>query len=135
MLTKLFHRVCIPVAVQEELLKFHDELPEWLEVIPVEDHTLVSAFAKKLDRGESEAIALALQTNPDRLLIDERKGRLIASSQGIPIIGLVGLVILARRKGVIDSVTRILGDLETVAGFYLHPEVKRQALDAAGELN
>ena len=74
--------IVIPQGVQSELS--HPSAPEpvrlWLAAKPAwlsvkaagEPDVELSAL---LDRGEAEAITLALETRPDFLLMDERKGR------------------------------------------------------------
>jgi len=49
-----------------------------------------------VDAGEAEAIELARELHADQLLMDERKGRRLAVQEGIPVIGLLGVVLLAR---------------------------------------
>lgn len=55
-----------------------------------------------LDPGESESIIIAKERNIP-LLIDERKGRVMAQEMGVKVIGTVGLIALAFKKGHIDS--------------------------------
>ncbi len=47
---------------------------------------------KRLDRGESESIVLAKKMKLP-LLIDEKKGRSVAKSLGIGIVGLIGILL------------------------------------------
>lgn len=56
-------------------------------------------FSRIVDRGEAEAIELAKELRADRLLIDECKGRQLAIEEGMPVIGLVGVTLLAKKKG------------------------------------
>ena len=65
--------------------------------------------------------------------MDERKGRRIAIQEGIPVIGLLGVIILAKKKGLIPSVGILLGRLESEAGFYLSSDLKAEALRTIGE--
>jgi predicted nucleic acid-binding protein len=65
-----------------------------------------------LGRGESEAIALYWEKSADYLLIDEQKGRQIASSRGIKIIGSLGILLLAKQNGLIISVKPLLDILK-----------------------
>lgn len=49
-----------------------------------------------VDEGEAEAIELAKELQADWLLIDERKGRRLASQERVPVIGLLGVVLIER---------------------------------------
>ena len=84
-----------------------------------------------LDRGESEAIALALAYKCP-LLIDERKGRRIATEMGIDILGTGTALVMAKSHGVIDLVAPLLWQLDDM-GIYLSSKVKSQILSKAGE--
>lgn len=54
-------------------------------------------YQVRLDAGESEAFALALDLNAELLLIDERRGRAEASRLGLRITGLLGILVEAKR--------------------------------------
>ncbi len=133
LLPELFGEVIVQVGVQTELLKFHETLPDWLEIRPVQDRERVAEFSGTLDLGESEAISLAMEISADRLLIDENKGRSVAQQEGNAIIGLVGVVILARKKALIPSAAELFARLEATAGMYLSTALKEQALKSVGE--
>lgn len=90
-------------------------------------------FLLSLDEGESEAIALAKEIHCDLLLIDERRGTRIAKSQGLQTIGLLGVLSKAKEKGLINSVSPLLDDLESVAGFWLSAKLKAEFLSDHGE--
>lgn len=51
-----------------------------------------------LDAGEAEAITVAKERRLP-LLVDETKGRSIARMMGIPVLGLVGLLLMAVQRG------------------------------------
>ena len=108
LLTQLFTEVVIPCAVRDELLRSHSALPPWLRVEVVQNLTQARQYAQIVDSGEAEAIELALELRADRLLIDERKGRRLASQEGIPVVGLLGIVLLARRRELIPSARTLL---------------------------
>jgi predicted nucleic acid-binding protein len=92
-----FDQVIIPSQVMGEIRAKPDHdasvwVQEWLRI---EDGTQLPhyrAFSQVLDPGESEALALADHRRLP-LLIDEKKGRAIAGRRGIPVIGLVGLLL------------------------------------------
>lgn len=87
---RLFGRVLIPPAVWAELLAFHHDLPDWLEVVTVTDSSRVTEYRRHVHAGEAEAIALAVEIKPDWLLIDDADGRKLAKSEGAPVVGLMG---------------------------------------------
>ena len=90
LLRQQFGEILIPKAVLEELrveemLPGSDHLREalvagWLQVREVNNPSLVQLLQRDLDRGESEAIALALLLDADWIILDERDGRRIAKS-------------------------------------------------------
>ena len=76
-----------------------------------------------LDEGERQSIFLASSFKKDViLLIDDRAGRQVAENLQIPKTGLVGILLLAKRKGLIDSVEALLQELRS-AGYWLSDEV------------
>lgn|SRR5487761_2252644 len=133
LLIELFDEVVIPEAVRQELSRNHPRLPAWLHVASVRDTARVKQYSQSVDPGEAEAIELALELHADRLLIDERKGRKLAVQAGLPVIGLLGVVLLARRKGLIPSARTLLQRLEAEAGMYLSVEIRESALQTVGE--
>jgi predicted nucleic acid-binding protein len=88
----------------------------------------------ELDQGEAEAIILAKESSAEFLLMDETLGRNIAGARGLPVIGLVGVFLLAKKRALIQEVRPWIEQVEQEAGFYLSEAVKAKAYAAAGEL-
>ena len=133
LLKQLFGEVIIPHAVEAELLRTHSDLPAWLHVRPLQNAARADLYAHSVDRGEAEAIALAEELHADHLLIDERKGRRLAQEQGVPVVGLLGVILLAKRAQLIPSARALLGKLDREAGIYLAEDLKATALKTVGE--
>ncbi len=133
LLPKLFLEVVIPEAVRNELLRNHPTLPDWLRVASVQDLKQAAKYSQLVDAGEAEAIELARELHADRLLIDERKGRKLAIQEGVAVIGLLGVILLAKRKAFIPSARTLLQRLEREAGMYLSPDIRDTALKSVGE--
>jgi len=133
LLLKLFDEVIVPEAVRDELLRGHPTIPTWLRVQAVKNRAEVARFAQTLDNGEAEAIELAKELHADRLLMDERKGRRVASQEGIPVIGLLGIIVLAKRRQLIPSARTLLYRLEQESGVYLSADLMNMALRTVGE--
>ena len=133
LLPVLFGEVLIPPAVQAELSRFHATLPDWLRVRPILDQRQADDLGDRLDQGEAEAIVLAEECRADYLLIDEKLGREQAEARGLTAIGLLGVLLLAKRAGHLASVAVLIDQLETVAGFFVSERIKSIVLRAAGE--
>ena len=138
LLPDLYGEVVVPIAVHEEITARPDGAAlvagrPWLSARAARDRDLVSRLEIELDRGEPEAIALAVELPADLLVIDDRRGRTVAAQRGVPLIGVVGVLIEARTRGLLDSVRPVLDDLAARAGFWLGNDVRRQALKAVGE--
>jgi len=133
LLPELFAEVVIPEAVRDELLRSHPSLPAWLRVEPVQDAAGAARLAQFVDPGEAEAIELAKELRADRLLIDERRGRRLAAQEGVSVIGLLGVVLLAKRNRIIPSARALLVRLDVEAGMYLSPDLRDDALKTVGE--
>jgi predicted nucleic acid-binding protein len=86
-----------------------------------------------LDAGEAEAIALALEAaGPVVLLIDDRDGRRVATRRGLTVVGSAGVLVLAKRRGLLAAVRPVLDQLRA-AGLYLGAPVYDSVLQEAGE--
>jgi hypothetical protein len=133
LLQQLHGSVLIPTAVHRELLHTHVRIPEFLEVRAVVNRLFVAQLESELDLGEAEAIVLAKETKADLLLIDEKLGRQVALREGLRIAGLVGLLVEAKHRRVIDSVRELVGRLESEAGFRVSDAVREEAFRLAGE--
>jgi len=133
LLFKLFDEVWIPPEVASELLRFHAELPASLRILAPTDTGRVQQLRDQLDDGEAEAIVLADELGTDWLIIDEKPGRRVARAEGIPLLGVAGLLLKAKQQRLIAAVAPYLDELEQVAGFFLGKDVKAEVLRRAGE--
>ena len=62
---------------------------------------LVSELRNRVNLGEAEAIALVIEVEANRLLIDERLGRESAKELGLRIIRVLGILLVAKRQSLI----------------------------------
>ncbi len=106
----------------------------WIKTKPASNRQLVQALRQDLDAGEAEAIALALETQADLLLMDERIGRESARYFGLHFTGLIGILIEAKSQGLIDSVKVHLDELRNRAGFRVRNELYLRVLADQGEV-
>jgi hypothetical protein len=85
----------------------------------------------RLDPGEASAIARALEIEAG-LLLDDRAAVVYARALGLKVIGTLGLLVLAKRRGEIERVAPLIEELRR-GGHYLGPRAVQAALSAAGE--
>jgi len=133
-LQSLYGRVIIPPAVSRELVAPASTLPplspeliESIDVIAPADRALVTRLGSIVDPGEAEAIALAIELSCDRLLIDERHGRELASSLGLTITGVVGILIKARDAGLVVAAGPLLMRMKHDYNFWVSDTLIAQA--------
>lgn len=108
LLHRLIQYVLVPEAVWNEVMETGGRpgaaeirTATWGEVRAV--RVIPLEIVSLLDRGELEAIALAEEIAADKLLIDERAARAIATARGLKIIGTAGLLARAKQRGMITA--------------------------------
>lgn len=141
LLHKIYKDIYIPPAVYQEILNLEKDgndldyfkSREWVFVEKNFEKKISLFPPKYIDKGEAEAIDLAIHCKADRLLIDERKGTFLAKELGITTIGLLGILIIAKQNNLISSV-KILLDQLIENNFWLSDRLYVQALKSANEL-
>jgi uncharacterized protein len=131
LLNQLYHEIYVPIAVWEELChpgapaavrQWVVQQPPWIALRAT--HSSSDLELSILDRGESEAIQVALELNAGTLLMDERRGWLEANRRGLTVTGTLGVLLLAGRLGltnpevafcrlISETNFRVSADLET----------------------
>ena len=137
---QLYGNIIIPPAVYQELINSGDAEPatlavqtlDWIQTQPVSDRVLLETLQSNLDPGEAEAIALAVEINADRLIIDERRGRNEAIQLGLQVTGILGIALAAKQEGLIPLVQPILDDLRANT-FWIRDALYAEVLRLAGE--
>ncbi|MBD2770607.1 DUF3368 domain-containing protein [Iningainema sp. BLCCT55] len=104
----------------------------WIETRRVTNLALLQSLQINLDLGEAEAIALAVELNAVRLIIDERRGRKEAIKLGVQVTGLLGILLTAKQQGLVPLVQPILDDL-IANDFWVRKELYTEVLLLAGE--
>lgn len=86
-----------------------------------------------MDEGEAKGIVLAKELKADELLMDEKEGRRVAEREGLHVIGLLGVLLDAKLRGMLPSLRDAIEQLEREAHFYIAQELKDTILREAGE--
>lgn len=143
LLHQLYGMVFIPEAVYRELTDPNFPVAgatevqtfDWIQTRTISDRTLVEALSNELDVGEAEAIALAVEMQAEQVLIDERRGRLVASQLNLRYTGILGVLVEAKNKGLIAGVRPLLDALINEAGFWVAEPLYNSVLQLVNEIN
>jgi predicted nucleic acid-binding protein len=112
--------------------EFGRTLPEWVTIADPDDELRIRALSLHVDRGEASAIALALETPGCTIILDDRKGRMVAAALGLLVTGTLGVLGKAKLQGHIPSIKPWLENLR-LAGFRSSPDIEQALLNEAGE--
>jgi hypothetical protein len=140
-LRQLYGIIGIPRSVYDEIVVAGAGKPgsesvktaDWIKVQNIVNIPLASQLQKVLDEGEAEAIVLAIEQHADLLLIDEQRGRMIASQYSLTYTGLLGALVVAKNRGIVPAIKPLMDELVRVAGFWLSQPLYQRILNAVGE--
>jgi uncharacterized protein len=144
LLRKLYSTIVIPVAVYNEMVSVGKIVPgtvelqtlPWIKTQAVANPQRVidlQTNQDNIDLGESEAIILALELKADLLLMDERLGRALATSYGIKVTGLLGVLLQAKQNGFIPEVKLLMDQMIEQVDFRVSNQLYTLILQTAGE--
>lgn len=145
LLRRLYGSVVVPAEVFQEVTQAQPSLPGavdagravadgWMQVKTPAATPLDGWLSSLLDKGESQAITLALEIGAGVLLMDESDGREIAGRLGLKPIGTLGVLLRAKRAGLVPEVKPILTELRQRHSFRISAELFARALASAGEV-
>jgi predicted nucleic acid-binding protein len=145
LLRQLYSRVIIPEAVYNEMVNINKIVPGAVEVQTlswIQTQTVINSLQvteiqennESIHLGEAEAIILSLEMKADLLLMDERRGRIVATNYGINITGLLGVLIQAKKQGLIPAIKPLIDQLTTQANFRVNPQLYTVVLQASNEI-
>lgn len=105
----------------------------WIRQQVPADQDIASPLLEFLDAGEAEAIALAMSQGPRvPVVLDDLRARRVAEEIGLAVTGSAGVLVQAKRMGLIPAVEPILTELRTV-GLYLNEATIKRLLQLANE--
>ncbi len=140
LLATLFGKVLIPPEVVEELADpkgaFAPIDARSLGSLTIQaPHNLewVQSHFAALHRGETAALALAVEVNAAAILIDDAAGRAAAQRAGIQPVGLIGVLIRAKQRNLIEAVKPLLNRLVTELNFFVSAELRMASLEKVNE--
>ena len=138
LLRELYTEVWTPQEVKKEFLGIAPIVREdalknapWIRTFP-QAAPQIPALPVKLNAGETTVIALAIEQNARLVIIDEQRARRYAQHLGLSVKGTVGVLLEAKKNGLIGAIEPLLTQMQT-NGIYLGQSVIVEALRQAGE--
>jgi predicted nucleic acid-binding protein len=137
---KIFGEIFVPNAVFVEVVDRGKGRPgtkevqdaRWIRKRTVKDNRTVEMLVAEMGRGEAEVLVLGKELNADWLILDDERARNSAQSAEFHIIGLGGILLLAKQSGFIPAVKPLLDQLES-KNFRLGIRVRKEILKKANE--
>jgi predicted nucleic acid-binding protein len=137
-LQSLYSEISIPVAVFNEIeagkhKSYYQDLSKvsWIKIVHVKDNQAVKYFLD-LDLGEAEAIVLATEIDADLIILDEKLGRFHAKHADLTVTGTIGVLIKAKKQGLINELKPLLIEL-TAKDVWISEKLPIEILTQIGE--
>lgn len=130
LLQKVYGEIITTSTIAEE---FGDALPDWVKIQNVTDKLRLQILELQIDRGESSAIALALEIPESTLILDDYKARKVAENLGLNFTGTIGIIIKAKLENIIPSIKPFLEKIKQT-NFRISAEIELQAYKEAREI-
>ena len=128
-LKAVFKNVYTTSIIKKELGK---PLPAWIKITDPKDQHYQNILELDIDKGEASAIALSLEMKNSLLILDDLKARKLAEKLHLDYTGTLGVIIRAKKSGLIKSVVPIITKIRKT-NFRFSELVIRELLDAVGE--
>lgn len=140
LLKQIYEEVYIPEAVYTEVVSRGKGKPGvreianalWIKKEPVKERRTVDLLIAEMGYGEAEVLVLGKELNADWLLVDDERARTAAVSAGFNIIGLAGILLLAKQLKLIPSIKPLFDELRN-KNFRISDKICKQILKKAGE--
>lgn len=130
LLQKVYGEIITTSTIAEE---FGEDLPNWVKIQNVSDKLRVQILELQIDKGESSAIALALEIPDSTLILDDYKARKMAESLGLNFTGTIGIIIKAKLENIIPSIKPLLDKIKQT-NFRISADIELQAYKEAKEI-
>ncbi|RKY45704.1 MAG: DUF3368 domain-containing protein [Candidatus Neomarinimicrobiota bacterium] len=139
LLKDLFDRILIPEEVYREIYVngkegfVELEKVDLFEIKKIKNRRFFNLLRGLIDDGEAASIILAIEEDAGLIILDDKDARKIAEKLGLKVMGTAGILLLAKKKGIIEEIKPILEEMR-MSGFYLSDSIIRIVLREAGEL-
>ena len=144
LLREFYSKIIIPPAVWKEVVEEglnrsgakeiqRGRKEGWIEIKKPKNKPLLRLLSSQLDKGEAEAITLAIEQREKIIFLDESDARKAAEIYGLKKTGVIGVLIRAKLQGKISSLRHELDKLQREGNFWIDKELYNKALESVDE--
>jgi predicted nucleic acid-binding protein len=140
-LKTIFKELHVPMAVHSEIKAYFSGDNQWQKCLD-EDFIIITELQTSpkiqellihLHIGEAEALCLCIENNAQLCLLDDKDARIIARLNNIPVSGTLGVLIKAKKMGVIESVKELMDRLRTDHHYWVNDAMYNKVLSLSNE--
>jgi len=140
-LKSLFGKIIVPFHVWDEVVTKAGEYDtseviksaDFLTIKKAKDEMLYKTLLMDINKGEAEAIVLALEIKASLVILDEKEARDFAEYYGLNFTGTVGCLLRAKQKWIIKNLKPVLDDIMIKGNFWLSDDVYNKVINLAKE--
>jgi predicted nucleic acid-binding protein len=126
---ELYGKIIVTDIVASE---YGEPLPEFIEIRKLKDNVHFKILEQAIDAGEASSIALCLEIPNSLIILDDKKARKVASQLNIPHTGVIGVLVQAKKLGIIEKVKPFLDMLKST-GMWVSSEIYSEVLSITNE--
>ena len=128
-LKELYSRV---VTTNEITKEYIYSLPKWIKISDAREKQYQKVLEQIVDKGEASIMVLALETAESVVAIDDLKARKLAKSLDLQITGTLGIIVKAKKAGLIKSTKECITKLREV-DFRISEKIAKEITKLSGE--
>jgi predicted nucleic acid-binding protein len=129
LLEKIFSSITTTQTIAEE---FGKPLPDWVNVLSVQNKPYQHLLELEVDAGEASAFALSVEYAHTLLIIDDMKARKLADKLLLNYTGTLGILLKAKELNIISFIKPVLSKIQ-LTNFRFSQKVFEEILTIAQE--
>ena len=140
-LKTIFKELHVPMAVHYEIEVYFSGDYQWQKCLDedfiirteVQTSPKIKELLAHLHKGEAEALCLCIENNAQLCLLDDRDARIIARLNNIPVSGTLGVLMKAKKMGIIESIKALMDRLRTDHHYWIDDALYNKVLSLSNE--
>ena len=140
-LKRIFKELHVPMSVHSEIEAYFSGDYQWQKSLDedfiirteVQTSPKIKELLIHLHMGEAEALCLCIENNAKLCLVDDRDARIIARLNNIPVSGTLGVLMKAKKMGIIESVKELMDRLRIDHHYWIDEAMYKKVLSLSNE--